>query len=66
MAKANETPRQKMIAVMYIVLIALLALNVSRDVINAFVVVNESVLLTNENFSQKLKNILLICFSQVK
>ncbi len=31
MARANETPRQKMIAMMYIVMVALLALNVSRD-----------------------------------
>jgi gliding motility-associated protein GldM len=53
MASQKETPRQKMIGMMYLVLTALLALNVSKDVLNAFSVVNDSVLLTNENFSRK-------------
>lgn len=52
----HQTPRQKMIGVMYLVLTALLALNVSKDVLNAYSVVNESVLLTNENLSRKLKD----------
>ncbi|MCX6321332.1 MAG: gliding motility protein GldM [Bacteroidia bacterium] len=51
----HQTPRQKMIGVMYLVLTALLALNVSKDVLNAFSVVNDSILLTNENFARKLK-----------
>jgi len=50
----HQTPRQKMIGVMYLVLTALLALNVSKDVLNAFSVVNDSILLTNENFARKL------------
>jgi len=54
MAGYKETPRQKMIAMMYLVLTALLALNVSKEMLDAFIVVNESVELTNENFSQKL------------
>lgn len=54
MAGYKETPRQKMIAMMYLVLTALLALNVSKEMLDAFVVVNDSVELTNENFSQKL------------
>lgn len=37
MAGGKETPRQKMIGMMYLVLTALLALNVSKDIINAFV-----------------------------
>ncbi len=41
MAGFKETPRQKMIGMMYLVLTALLALNVSKDIINAFVTVNE-------------------------
>jgi len=57
MAGNKETPRQKMIAVMYLVMTALLALNVSKDVINAFVVVDENITETNENFSQKLQDI---------
>lgn len=54
MAGYKETPRQKMIAMMYLVLTALLALNVSKEMLDAFIVVNDSVELTNENFSQKL------------
>lgn len=56
MSSFKETPRQKMIGMMYLVLTALLALNVSKEVINAFVVVNESVLLSNENLSRKIKD----------
>ena len=41
MAGSKETPRQKMIGMMYLVLMALLALNVSKDILDAFVVVNE-------------------------
>jgi gliding motility-associated protein GldM len=54
MAGYKETPRQKMIAMMYLVLTALLALNVSKEMLDAFIVVNDSVELTNENFAQKL------------
>lgn len=57
MAGAKETPRQKMIGMMYLVLTALLALNVSKDVLNAFVVVNDTVLESNINLSDKLENI---------
>ena len=40
MAGGKETPRQKMIGMMYLVLTALLALNVSKEVIAAFVTIN--------------------------
>ncbi len=55
MAGYKETPRQKMIAMMYLVLTALLALNVSKQILDAFVVVNESMEITNKNFSEKLE-----------
>ena len=42
MASYKETPRQKMIAMMYLVLTALLALNVSKQMLDSFIVVNES------------------------
>lgn len=41
MAGGKETPRQKMIGMMYLVLTALLALNVSKQVIAAFVTIND-------------------------
>jgi gliding motility-associated protein GldM len=56
MASHKETPRQKMIGMMYLVLTAMLALNVSKDVLNAFSVVNDSVELTNEDYSRKRKD----------
>lgn len=42
MAGGNLSPRQKMIGMMYLVLTALLALNTSKEIINAFVTINES------------------------
>jgi gliding motility-associated protein GldM len=44
-------PRQKMINVMYLVLTAILALNVSNEVINAFKVVNNSLITSNDNIT---------------
>lgn len=40
MAGGKETPRQKMIGMMYLVLTALLAMNISKDVLDAFKLVN--------------------------
>lgn len=56
MAGGKETPRQKMIGMMYLVLMALLALNVSRQVLNAFVVVNKGLITTNRNFDEKIES----------
>ena len=41
MGGGKETPRQKMIGMMYLVLTALLALNVSKEIIRAFVTIND-------------------------
>ena len=49
------TPRQKMINMMYLVLTALLALNVSKEIINAFVTVNESLEVSKTNIVNKNK-----------
>lgn len=53
MSGGKETPRQKMIGMMYLVLTALLALNVSKDILNAFVIVEEGLNTTNSNFDDK-------------
>lgn len=53
MAGQKETPRQKMIGMMYLVLTALLALNVSKDILEAFVVVNQGLEVNLENFGEK-------------
>ncbi len=52
MAGQKETPRQKMIGMMYLVLTALLAMNVSREVLMGFVTVNESLERTNKSFNE--------------
>lgn len=54
MAGGKLTPRQKMINMMYLVLTALLALNVSTEVLNAFRLVNEG--LQTSNISLVSKN----------
>ena len=43
MASGKQTPRQKMINMMYLVLTALLALNVSKEILDAFVTDRKSV-----------------------
>ena len=40
--KQRVSPRQKMINLMYVLLMAMLALNVSSDVLNGFTLVDES------------------------
>ncbi len=54
MSGGKETPRQKMIGMMYLFLTALLALNISKEVILAFVTINKSLEETNSNYSKKL------------
>ncbi len=52
-ANCPETPRQKMIGMMYLFYTAMLALNVSKSILHAFVVVNSGLVATNENFTAK-------------
>ena len=54
MAGGKETPRQRMIGMMYLVLTALLALNVSSTVIDKFLFINAS--LEEANDGNKLRN----------
>jgi len=53
MAGGKETPRQKMIGMMYLVLTALLALNVSKSILDAFVAIEENIQIANENEYQR-------------
>ncbi len=57
MAGFKETPRQKMIGMMYLVLTAMLALNVSKEILQAFVIVNDSVEKTSQNFTKKVSDL---------
>jgi gliding motility-associated protein GldM len=53
MAHGKETPRQKMIGMMYLVLTAMLAMNVSAEVLDAFVLVENGLSRTTKSFQLK-------------
>lgn len=59
MAGGKETPRQKMIGMMYLVLTALLALNISKDILNAFIQIDKGLGKTNLVLSSKAEATLL-------
>lgn len=51
--KRPVSPRQKMINLMYVVLMAMLALNVSNEVLNGFSIVEESLNRTTSNSAKE-------------
>ncbi len=53
MAQPKLTPRQRMINMMYLVLTALLALNVSKETLDVIAKVDKGLTQTNENFASK-------------
>jgi len=53
MSGGNLPPRQKMIGMMYLVLTALLALNVSKDILDAFILINTSLESSVVNYDEK-------------
>ncbi len=53
MAGKKETPRQRMIGMMYLVLTALLALQVSNQILQKFVLLNDGLERTSRNFIGK-------------
>ena len=53
MSGVKLTPRQKMINMMYLVLTAILALNVSAEVLNAFKTVNDGIANSNASLQSK-------------
>ncbi len=55
--KRPVSPRQKMINLMYIVLLAMLALNVSNDVLKGFTLVGDSLSRTTENTMKENRTI---------
>jgi gliding motility-associated protein GldM len=58
MAGGKLTPRQKMINLMYLVFIAMLALNMSKEVLTAFGLMNEKFETANTNQSQSNQGLL--------
>ena len=63
MGGGKETPRQKMIGLMYLVLMAMLAMNVSKEIINAFVTLNNKLESSIEQ-TENANNTLLSEFGQ--
>ncbi len=59
MAGAKETPRQKMIGMMYLVLTALLALNISKEILNGFVKVENGLRKTDQTVQGKSRETML-------
>ncbi|MBT8295897.1 MAG: gliding motility protein GldM, partial [Gramella sp.] len=53
MASGKQSPRQKMINLMYLVFIAMMALNMSKEVLTAFGLMNEKLDKTAENYSER-------------
>ncbi|MEO5642920.1 MAG: gliding motility protein GldM [Bacteroidia bacterium] len=53
MSGGKQSPRQKMIGMMYLVLTALLALNISKEIIGAFITIDSGLVTTNKNFAEK-------------
>lgn len=56
MSGAKETPRQKMIGMMYLVYTALLAMNVSAEILDAFAVVSDGQQKTNSSIEVKIND----------
>ncbi len=57
MAHGKETPRQKMIGMMYLVLTALLALNVATSVLDAFSIIDEGLSKTAQTIQDKNEDV---------
>lgn len=53
MASGKQSPRQKMINLMYLVFIAMMALNMSKEVLTAFGLINEKLTETSATYSQR-------------
>ncbi len=57
MGGGKETPRQKMIGMMYLVLTALLAMNVSKQVLKGYVSINDSIMKSRKNLDDNNKRV---------
>ncbi|MDA9820627.1 gliding motility protein GldM [Salibacteraceae bacterium] len=55
MSLGDLPPRQKMINIMYLVLLALLAMNVSKEILHSFVIINEGLEETTGHFEDKIE-----------
>ena len=51
MSAEKLSPRQQMIGIMYLVLLAMLAMNASKDLLNAFIFLEDGIDVTTKNFN---------------
>ncbi len=58
MAGGKESARQKMINIMYLVLLAMLALNVSDTILNAFKNINDSLMVSSSNVESSVDQLM--------
>jgi gliding motility-associated protein GldM len=58
MAGGKESARQKMINIMYLVLLAMLALNVSDTILNAFKNINDSLMASSSNVESSVSSLM--------
>jgi gliding motility-associated protein GldM len=65
MALGKETPRQRMINIMYLVLLAMLALNVSDTILDAFKNINDSLETSRSNVNNSVEQ-LFMAFENTK
>ena len=66
MAGNNLSPRQKMIGMMYLVLTALLALNVSKQVLDAFSKINNGIVKTTKTSTARMTKYILLLYQLPK
>lgn len=57
MASRRETPRQRMINILYLVLLAMLALNVSDTILDAFKNINDSLETSKSNVNNSVEQL---------
>jgi len=65
MAGGKQTPRQKLIGLMYLVFLALMALQVSREVLDSVVLIDREIQKTNINLNQRINSTLRAFESQL-
>lgn len=58
MAGGKQSPRQKMINLMYLVFIAMMAMNMSKEVLSAFGLINDNLTESNAQATERNKNFL--------
>ena len=64
--KRTVSPRQKMINLMYVVLMAMLAMNISNEVLDGFSIVDESLVRSTDNAEKQNQNIYSAFDQQMK